>query len=114
MKSLFIGDKNADLSITNKKIISNTQNDISIADTFIIGQTFYAANSSITDLPKDPDLNSKGTFNVVTYEVDDIPGFIFIYQFLFWDGNNGNIWFRSTYKGREVLKQQTWKQVSFK
>lgn len=96
------------IDLNGEKIINNLSN-ISIADTAIVGKTFYSSNQSISDLPDS--MTATSSFKVITYET--IYGNVdFMYQFLLWDGNNGCAWYRSTYAGRNGLKKSSWHKLA--
>ena len=94
------------------KVFVGRTDALSIAGTYQGDLTGYGANTNITDLPSEPNLNSQSTFLVRTFEMT-VNGNKFIYQFLYWDSNNGAIFYRATWKDRQGLLEAKWHKISF-
>lgn len=107
---IYGGGKKIKFDQEPKAVVSRTDA-FSIAETYQGDLTYYGANTNITDLPSESNLNSQGTFLVRTLEMT-VMGNKFIYQFLLWDGNNGVIFYRATWQDRQGLLQAKWQKIS--
>ena len=108
---IYAGGKKIEFDQETKAFVGRTDT-FSIAGTYQGDLTAYGANTKITDLPSDPNINSQSIFLVRTYEIT-VMGKKFIYQFLFFDWGNGIIFYRATWNDRQGLSEAKWHKISY-